>query len=245
MFKNIKKDLMKGMKVRIYLCTVAIMTVFFLAYSSTNYIDASSEPVFYDSENGSIKIDQGQYLKPKYVHEPVQLHISGKISDYQRAEATQLTITPPSGDVVENIIRPTREGEFDFIAQITSNHSTGEYEIRIIHKEAIIGPATFRITSEKENEASIQEVPEWVKNNAGWWADGLIGNNDFVEAIQYLINQGVIKIPPATVGTETGANEIPEWVKNNAGWWADGLIGTGDFVKGIQFLVEQGIIKIV
>ena len=84
-------------------------------YSSTN------NPFVYNSEKGLIKIDQSQYLKPKYVHEPIQLHISGKIEDYQRAESTLLTITSPSGDVIENIIRPTREGNFDFISQITSN----------------------------------------------------------------------------------------------------------------------------
>ncbi|WP_316505310.1 hypothetical protein [Nitrosopumilus sp.] len=169
---------MKGMKIRVYLCTVAIITVFVLTYSPTNYIDASAELIFYDSEKGSIKIDQGQYLKPKYVHEPVQIHISGKISDYQMAKATQLIVTPPSGDVVENVILPTREGEFDFVAQITSNHSTGEYEICIIHKERIIGPAIFKIISEKEKELAIQDVPEWVKNNAGWWTDGLIGTQE-------------------------------------------------------------------
>ena len=60
-----------------------------------------------------------------------------------------------------------------------------------------------------------------------------------------MINHDIIKLPPISIGTETGSNEIPEWVKNNAGWWKDGLIETGDFLKGIQFLVEQGIIKIV
>ena len=245
MFKSLKQDLMNYMENWVYLSTIIVITAFFFTYSAIGTAIASAEPIFYDSEHGTIKIDQSQYLKPKYVHEPVQLHISGKISEYQRAESTQLTITPPSGDTIENIIRPTREGEFDFIAQITSNHSTGPYEIHVIHKEMVIGPAVFMVVSETEDVMKTQNVPEWVKNNAGWWSEGLIGNNDFVEAIQYLINQNIIKIPPTSIGTETGANEIPEWVKNNAGWWSGGLIETSDFLKGIQFLVEQGIIKIV
>ena len=31
------------------------------------------------------------------------------------------------------------------------------------------------------------DVPDWVKNNAGWWADGLIDDNSFVSGIQWLI----------------------------------------------------------
>ena len=201
---------------------------------------------FYESDTGSILIEESNYIKPKYAHEPTQLHVSGTIENYQRAESTTLTITTPSGKIIENIIRPTREGEFDFLSLITNNNSVGFYEVHIIHKEIVIGPATYKIIEEKKNQSTVQTtVPEWVKNNAGWWAQGLIGNNDFVEGIQYLINESVIDVPPRSAGPETSSNEIPEWVKNNAGWWVQGQIKTQDFLRGIEFLVEQGIIKIV
>ncbi|CAE6487443.1 peptidase [Candidatus Nitrosotenuis uzonensis] len=87
------------------------------------------------------------------------------------------------------------------------------------------------------------QIPVWIKNNAKWWADGTIGDADFVSGIQFLIKQGVIKIPPTTpAGAST--NQIPVWIKNNAKWWADGTIGDADFVSGIQFLVSQGIIRV-
>jgi hypothetical protein len=88
----------------------------------------------------------------------------------------------------------------------------------------------------------INIIPDWIKNNARWWATGLIGDSDFVTGIQFLINQDIMKIPPTAQGTGTG--EIPGWIKNNAGWWADGLITDNDFVQGIQFLIENGIMKI-
>jgi hypothetical protein len=87
-------------------------------------------------------------------------------------------------------------------------------------------------------------IPEWIKNNAGWWADGAIGDSDFVQGIQFLIKEGIMKIPPTTQGPGSGGNEIPEWIKNNAGWWADGAIGDSDFVQGIQFLIKEGIMSI-
>ncbi len=38
------------------------------------------------------------------------------------------------------------------------------------------------------------QIPPWVKNNAKWWAEGQIGDDDFVKGIQYLIQENIIKI---------------------------------------------------
>ena len=38
-------------------------------------------------------------------------------------------------------------------------------------------------------------IPDWVKNNAKWWADGQTGESEFISTMQYLINQGIIIIP--------------------------------------------------
>ncbi len=87
-------------------------------------------------------------------------------------------------------------------------------------------------------------IPEWIKNNAGWWANGDIDDNSFVQGIQYLIKEEIMNIPPTTQGTNSGGNEIPEWIKNNAGWWANGDIDDNSFVLGLQFLIKEGIMRI-
>jgi len=98
------------------------------------------------------------------------------------------------------------------------------------------------ITFESSYGDQIQ-IPTWIKNNAKWWAQGEIGDSDFVKGIQYLVQQGIIKIP--NIETATGSQtQIPKWVKNNAGWWADGSIGDEEFVKGIQYLIQVNIIHI-
>ncbi len=88
------------------------------------------------------------------------------------------------------------------------------------------------------------KIPEWIKNNADWWADGQIDDKTFVQGIQFLIKEKIMNVPATTPGANADSNEIPEWIKNNAGWWADGQITDDDFVKGIQYLVEQGIIQV-
>ena len=40
----------------------------------------------------------------------------------------------------------------------------------------------------------IMLIPDWIKNNAGWWADGTIDDGTFVNAIQYLIKEGLIQV---------------------------------------------------
>ena len=91
---------------------------------------------------------------------------------------------------------------------------------------------------------SAEGVPEWVKSNAGWWANGDIGESDFVSGIQFLIEDGVISVPPTDISSTEKSSTIPEWVKSNAGWWANGDIGESDFVSGIQFLIQAGIISV-
>ena len=38
------------------------------------------------------------------------------------------------------------------------------------------------------------KVPPWVRNNAGWYAEGLITEEDFVVGLKWMINNGVIQI---------------------------------------------------
>jgi peptidoglycan/xylan/chitin deacetylase (PgdA/CDA1 family) len=101
----------------------------------------------------------------------------------------------------------------------------------------------IRIVSiDKINLDSTIIIPQWVKSNAGWWANDQIEDTSFVQGIQYLIQQEIIKIPKATKAPETENKEIPQWVKSNAGWWANDQITDSDFVSGIEYLVNHKII---
>ena len=39
-----------------------------------------------------------------------------------------------------------------------------------------------------------QNIPAWIKNNAGWWAEGAIDDDSFVQGIQFLIKEGIMTI---------------------------------------------------
>jgi len=87
-------------------------------------------------------------------------------------------------------------------------------------------------------------IPDWIKNNADWWADDQISDDDFAGGIQYMIEQSIIVIPELG-GTEVITEQkIPDWIKNNARWWANGSITDADFANGIEYMVKNGIIQV-
>jgi len=55
----------------------------------------------------------------------------------------------------------------------------------------MIGVLGFSITASAANSS----VPDWVKNNAKWWSEGSITENDYIKSLEYLITQGIIQIP--------------------------------------------------
>ena len=63
--------------------------------------------------------------------------------------------------------------------------------IQFLIKEGII--SVPRSSSPLETEVS-DGVPGWIKNNASWWAQGLLTDDDFLKGIQYLVEHGIIRV---------------------------------------------------
>ncbi|MCI4432754.1 MAG: peptidase, partial [Nitrosopumilus sp.] len=59
--------------------------------------------------------------------------------------------------------------------------------IQFLIKEGIMKIPTTHGASTGSNE-----IPSWIKNNAGWWADGSIDDNSFISGIEFLVKQGII-----------------------------------------------------
>jgi len=65
----------------------------------------------------------------------------------------------------------------------------------------VVSETTFEIGKAGESIAPIPElyepetsIPAWIKNNAGWWADGQIDDSSFVSGLQWLISNGIMTI---------------------------------------------------
>jgi len=55
----------------------------------------------------------------------------------------------------------------------------------------VISAATFSFTQNAEAQSLI---PDWIKNNAAWWAEGSVDDQTFLNGIEFLIENGVIDV---------------------------------------------------
>ena len=85
-------------------------------------------------------------------------------------------------------------------------------------------------------------IPDWIKNNAMWWASDQIPDSAFLQGIQFLIKEGIMVIPSTETSESSQSQVVPAWIKNNAGWWAEDKISEAEFVNAIQYLIKHGII---
>ena len=130
----------------------------------------------------------------------------------------------------------------------TAKYTPDKIGVPSINFAGVIKNLEFELTSKIETiekNPDMNKIPDWIKNNAKWWADDQIDDGSFVQGIQHLIKEKIITIPNTTSDNlETSGNDVPNWIKNNAKWWADDQIGEDDFLKGIEYLVKSGIIKV-
>jgi len=170
------------------------------------------------------------FLKPDT--ERIQQHIDYRVSvtkdgDYVFGPMSRLLHTSP--------------GKITIPVEFSEN---GSHIVHIEMEGILFQPIPLEIASFTLNVGQAEtSIPDWIKNNAGWWADGQIDDSSFVSGIQWLILNNVMTIPPTEQGAGS-ADVIPSWIKNNAGWWADGQIDDGSFVTGLQWLISNGIMKI-
>jgi len=58
----------------------------------------------------------------------------------------------------------------------------------------LIDREIIKIPYTEPGEETMSSIPEWVKNNAGWWIEGEISDTEFTMALQYLVKTGIITV---------------------------------------------------
>ena len=77
----------------------------------------------------------------------------------------------------------------------------GKYVVKAQYgnSKATVESISFLINSDNflvmnKSSSTGTKIPDWIKSNAGWWADGQIDDNSFVQGIQFMIKEGLMKI---------------------------------------------------
>ena len=118
---------------------------------------------------------------------------------------------------------------------------------------------TGQCNSVSEEPANAMLIPDWFKNNAKWWRDGIISDDEIVNALEALIKNKVISLDEFSKkhsgiehsgGVQEGgtfetqpAKKIPGHIKTVFGYWGDGNVSDKEIATSLGFLVNEGIIK--
>ena len=86
----------------------------------------------------------------------------------------------------------TSPGSITIPVQFSEN---GSHMVHIEMEGILFQPIPLEIATLTINVGQAEtSIPGWIKNNAGWWADGQIDDGSFVSGLQWLISNGIMKI---------------------------------------------------
>ena len=120
-------------------------------------------------------------------------------------------------------------------------------------KESLVIEEEIEIESEVVETEVIDElppeikpnIPEWIKTTTLWWSNDEITDDAFIKALQFLIQENILELPPTDPVSETGnVSAIPDWIRSTGSWWASGAISDDEFLTAIQYLVKNNIIVV-
>ena len=171
-----------------------------------------------------------------------EISFSGNIENYQRGNPVTIEIFDSLNLKSTFAVFGTDGGSYQFSYPLTDQNPSGKYTADILYQNQKINSLSFALTEEIESEGPV--LPSWIKLNAGWWTEGKLDDKTFLQGIEYMIKEEIIKIPNLSSSQDSTSEsaDIPEWIKLNAGWWEKDLISDNDFIKGIEYLVSNGII---
>jgi len=84
-------------------------------------------------------------------------------------------------------------------------------------------------------------ISDWKQNLASWYFDEETSELEFINAIKYLLQNEIIKIPP-TGNLEDSETSIPPEIKIKIGLWGYGFTDDEEFIGIVHYLVEKGLV---
>ena len=89
----------------------------------------------------------------------------------------------------------------------------------------------------------IVQIPDWFKQTAKFWASQTMSDDEYIQTIDFLIDEQIIHIPQTKTPKDKADSNIPMWIKTNAEKWGKGEMSDDEFSIGIQWMLNQGMIQ--
>ncbi|MGI0069522.1 MAG: cupredoxin domain-containing protein, partial [Nitrosopumilaceae archaeon] len=135
--------------------------------------------------------------------------ISGYVSPVIPNQMITYQLQLPTGDKsATSQVNPNADGSYSISTSFANpNLSSGIYAV-IVTYAGIQNQATFSYVGSQAQAPTIPSttssipstttpsiqynIPYWVKNDAKWWSEGQISDGEFVKAVQYLVDNGIL-----------------------------------------------------
>jgi hypothetical protein len=128
--------------------------------------------------------------------------ITGEVRDLYSGTPVSIVTTAPNGDLV-SLSQVTVGSDKKFIAEIAAGgalmKSEGTYTIEVKYgTDNRSATTSFEFGGSTippiDTEPTYEKIPSWVKNIFVWYASDQVSETELLNAIEYLINEGTIKI---------------------------------------------------
>jgi len=141
-----------------------------------------------------MELDSQTYYVSKY--DSQQIKISGWYESHKQAMIS-CELWKPNDPFSDDftILRDYVDDSFEQPISLNLDWKPGEYTFECSHGRSDFPSISFVIVHgdpPKTDEKIKPKVPSWIKNNAGWWADGTIDDSTFLTGLEYLVQNGII-----------------------------------------------------
>ena len=181
-----------NLNVFLIIMVVSIFTITVVGQSAFGY---GGPPENNSANNYTVDIntDQESYI----IGESVLF--TGSVNKYDEDRSLRITVFDTSKNLIITKKTPVDNyGKFSYTVQLNEKFSDGKYIVKSQYgnSKSTVNTSSFLIDvgNTPEMESNTSEIPVWIKNNAGWWADGSIDDASFVQGIQFLVQEGFMKI---------------------------------------------------
>lgn len=96
---------------------------------------------------------------------------------------------------------------------------------------------SFLILPNVSYSVSDSHLPYWHYNDAKWWSEGKISNEQFLDSI-------IVILDNSKTLQNTGENKIPLWFSTIAAWFSNYEINQNEYELAIKYLHSQNILQV-
>ena len=174
---------------------IAMISLFTVSVAGQSAFGYGGPPENNSANNYTVEISTNQ---ESYTNGESVL-FTGSVNKYDEDRSLRISVFDSSKNLIITKKTPVDTyGKFSYTVELNEKFSDGKYIVKSQYgnSKSTVNISTFVITAGNSSTmtSNTSEIPVWIKNNAGWWSKDVTTDSEFVQGIQFLIKEGILKI---------------------------------------------------